>query len=86
MELAEGRPGTRLCRRRRKGNGGRGKSIFHCLPGTEEGSVKLVNHVAATELVLGQLRAEQSRLLEPHKLTEPRAVVWQGGDRAEQGW
>lgn len=48
-------------------------SFCQCLPGTEEGSVNLVNHVVATEHRLGHL--SQSRLLQPHKLTEPRAVV-----------
>lgn len=61
---------------------GERRSFCQCFPGTEEGSVNLVNHVVATEHRLGQL--SQSRLLEPHKLTEPRALVWQEGDRAEQ--
>lgn len=38
---------------------GEGRALCQCLPGTEEGSVKLVNHVVATEHKLRQLN--QSR-------------------------
>lgn len=37
MELAESRPGTRLCRRKKESGGGRGKSILSVSPRNRRG-------------------------------------------------